>query len=383
MKILSVVPFLLGNDAASWRVWNIARLLQSRGHEVHLVQYVRKFISQRPEYDRLNLDNIPNSVVKAFFFAAITKHLTQLAKNKYDLVIGNTHFGAFYSLFSKLQGINVIFDMHGELIEEFIIKNQDNPGWKRSFKIFEYLLYRFVDSMDRHFSDKIICVSHKMIRYLHEKKGVPLERMAYVTNGVDLDFFKSTNATQSKNIKKQLGLENKFIIGYVGSYDRFQGVENFIKAAEVFTGDDKVAFIIVGGHKKGREGNITFIPQVHRSQVINYYSVCDVLAIPFVNHPAGERNSPTKLAEITAMSKPVLITDVPEGAELVKRYKCGVVVRNDSPEQLAKGITYFKSRSKAELKVMGENSRRLAENELNWEKIGDNLVKVVENFKRK
>jgi glycosyltransferase involved in cell wall biosynthesis len=384
MKILSVAPFLLvENNAASWRMWNIARLLQAGGHEVHIVQYISRPISKQQEQNRLDLGSIPNSVVKASFFTTNIKHLTQLAKDNYDLVYGNMHFGAFYSILGRLKGIKLIFDMHGDLVEEFLLTNQDNPVWKHPRKILDYFQYRFVDSAVRHFSSKIICVSNNMIQYLHKKKGVPLERMAYITNGVDLDFFKSANATQSSALRRQLHLEGKFIFGYVGSYDRFQGVENLIKAAEVFTGNDKVAFVIVGGHKKGREGNITFIPQVHRSQVINYYSICDVLAIPFVSHPAGERNSPTKLAEITAMSKPVLITDVPEGAELVKRYKCGVVVKDSSPEQLAKGITYFKSRSKAELKVMGENSRRLAENELNWEKIGDNLIKIVEGFKRK
>jgi hypothetical protein len=31
MKILSVITHLLGDDAASWIIWNIARLLQERG----------------------------------------------------------------------------------------------------------------------------------------------------------------------------------------------------------------------------------------------------------------------------------------------------------------------------------------------------------------
>jgi glycosyltransferase involved in cell wall biosynthesis len=384
MKILSVAPFLLTeNNAASWRMWNIARLLQSRGHEIHIVQYISRPISKQQEQNRLDLGNIPNSVVKASFFTTNIKHLTQLAKDNYDLVYGNMHFGAFYSILGRLKGIKLIFDMHGDLVEEFLLTNQDNPVWKHPRKILDYFQYRIVDSAVRHFSNKIICVSRKQIQYLHEEKGVPLECMAFIPNGVDLNFFKSTNATQSESLKKQLGLEGKFIVGYIGSYDKFEGVENLIKVAEMFTNAEKITFVIVGGKKEERVGNITFVSQVHRSQVIDYYAMCDVLTIPRLSHPAVEVASPTKLAEITAMGKPVLMSDVGEGSELVRRYKCGVVVKDGSPERLAKGITYFKNRNKVELKVMGENSRRLAENELNWEKIADNLVKIVENFNRK
>ena len=374
MKILSVHISTPGGDAAYWRISNIIKMLRANGHEVDVVHYVR-----RSSYEKL--ENKERYEQDSFVIASMPtvhlKHLKILRENHYDLVYGNTHTGVFCSLLGKLIKTPLIFDMHGGLVEEFLLENRFslNPSFLSRF-----IQKKLIDFADLRFSDKIICISHKMIEYLHDQKSVPLEKMDYVTNGVDLEFFKPINDEKVENLRKQLGLEDKLVFGYVGDFQKWQGVENFIEAARKI--DDKdLAFLIVGGKKKIRENNIILIPKVPRTQVPDCYSVCDVLVLPRPSHLATEIAAPTKFAEYTAMGKSILTTDVGDAAEFVRAYKCGIVVEDNKVENLIKGIKEFRDESEEELERMGKNSRMLAENEFDWEKVGINLLKAVESVK--
>ena len=374
MKILSVHISTPGEDAAYWRISNIIKILRSAGHEVDVVHYVR-----RSSYEKL--ENKERYEQDSFVIASMPtvhlKHLKILRENHYDLVYGNTHTGVFCSLLGKLIKTPLIFDMHGGLVEEFLLENEFslNPSFLSRF-----IQKKLIDFADLRFSDKIICVSHKMIEYLHDQKGVPLDKMAYVTNGVDLDFFKPVNDEKVNNIRSQLGLEDKLVFGYVGGFHKWQGVENFIEAAKRIN-DKDLAFLIVGGEEESRKNNVIFVPKIPRSQIPDYYSICDVLVLPRPSHPATEIAAPTKFAEYTAMGKPILTTDVGDVADFVREYTCGIVVEDNKVENLIKGIKEFRDESEEELERMGKNSRMLAENEFDWEKVGINLLKAVESVK--
>ena len=374
MKILSVCTSTPGEDAANWRISNISRILESKGHEVHFVHYCRKSSYEKLE-NKAQYSNRTFVITSAP--AVHIKHLKILLKNNYDMVYGNNYDATFCSLLTKLTKTSLIFDMHGDVVEEFLIEKGPNLSTKISPK---FLLNKFIDFMDLKFSDKIICVSKKMIEYLHDQKSIPLEKMAYVTNGVDLESFKPVNDEKNKNIRNQFGLEDKLVFGYIGNFQKWQGVENFIEAAKKIN-DKNLAFLIVGGNKELRENNIIYIPKIPRSQIPMYYSICNVLVLPRPSHLATEIAAPTKFAEYTAMEKPILTTDVGDAADFVKEYKCGIVVKDNKPENLIKGTNEFKGKTEEELKRMGRNSRKLAESEFDWKKEGINLLKAVESLR--
>lgn len=373
MKILSVKKSPLDDSAFSWRILNIARLLQSNGHDVHLVQYSRKSTYKKSKDKKVDISDISNSIVTVSCFTVHIRHLKELAKDNYDLVFGNSHFGTFFSALGRLKKVPLIFDMHGGA-EELLLK-------PNLISIGKYPIYMPIEYLNLRLATKICCVSKKMIQHLHSKKGVPLEKMAYVTNGVDLDFFKSVGTNRVQAQRRRLGLEKKFVFGYIGGFSKWQGVENFIEAAKMID-DPEIAFMIVGGDKQSKEGNRIFIPRVPQGQTRDYYSICDVLVLPRPSHPATEIAAPTKFAEYTAMGKPILTTRVGDAADLVRKYNCGTVIESNSPGHLLEGILDLRSKSKSELAEMGENSRRLAENEFDWNKVIGNLLEVIDEIAR-
>jgi glycosyltransferase involved in cell wall biosynthesis len=370
MKILSVHISTPNEYAAWWRILNIVKILRAGGHDVDVVHYVRKALYEelkdKEKYAQDSFVIISTPTVHL-------KHLKVLRNGDYDLVYGNEHSGAFCSILGRLIKTPLIFDMHGDLIEESILMNNATMG--------RLSLNRSIDFMDLKFSSKIICVSKKMIEYLHDQKGVPFEKMAYVTNGVDLEFFKHVDYEKSVILKNKLGLADKLIFGYVGDFQKWQGVEKIISSAKKIGDDKDLAFLIVGGKRELRQNNTLFIPKIPRAQVPDYYSVCDVLVLPRPSYLTAEIAAPTKFAEYSAMGKPILTTNVGDAADFVREYNCGIVVEDNAPTSLMRGIKEFRSKSIEELKEMGINSRKLAENEFDWRKVGDKLLRVVDTFR--
>lgn len=368
MRILSVTTVLPSEDAEWWRIYNIANQLKSFGAEIDFVHYIIKGFESYKKLNSKNYSCDENSIIISSPISVHFKHLKTICAKKYDLVYGNTYTGAFVSTFGKLLGVPLILDMHG-VSEEFLMMEK-KPG------ICKISLLKFMEFISLHSADKIICVSKKMIDYLHEKKGIPFEKMIYETNGVDLDFFNSSDLENVRQLKKSLGIENEFVFGYIGGFQNYQGVDNFIEAAKKID-NKETQFLIIGGSKNSRENNITFVSKVPRSQIPDYYSLCDVLVLPRPTHLGTEVAAPTKFAEYCAIGKPILTTDVGDAAELVKKYRNGIIVENNSPDNLKKGIIKFLTLKKDTIFNMGKNSRKVAECEFNWEIICSNLIKEL------
>lgn len=352
-----------------WRIFNIAKILRLNGHDVDVVHYIlNNKVYEKLKSESYNQDFIKNTSLPLIHF----EHLKKLLSQNYDLVYGNTYSGTFSSILGKLTNTPLIYDMHGGLSEEFLIKNKINFA-----NLPLYFFDKTIDFINLRYANKIICVSKTMIKYLHDKKGVPLEKMEYITNGVDLDLFKPIDNDKVRNMRNQLGISNKIVFGYIGGFHKWQGVESFIEAARKINNPD-IAFLIVGGMERSKENNIIFIPKITRDQIPFYYSICDVLVLPRPSHPATEIAAPTKFAEYAAMGKPILTTNVGDAANFVSEYECGTIIENNKTENLVGGILAFKDKSAEELKRMGKNSRTLAENEFDWNKVGISLSKFLE-----
>ncbi|MFZ2455890.1 MAG: glycosyltransferase family 4 protein [Candidatus Altiarchaeia archaeon] len=372
MKILSVHISTPGEGADWWRISNIAKILKNNGHEVHFINYCSKSAFSKLENRERYKDQ---SFVISSPLTVHLNHLRKLQQDKYDLVYGNAHIGTFCSILGKITNAPLFFDMHGGIVEEFLMENRFK--FDLGF-ISKYLWKKTIDLADLKFSDRIACVSHKMEDYL-KIRSVSHKKIGYVTNGVDLDFFKPLEPNRTKIVREKLGLEKRLVFGYVGNFHKWQGVENFIQAANEIKGDD-CSFVIIGGDKRTKEGNLHFIPKVSRQYLPDYYSMCDILVLPRPSHVATEIAAPTKFAEYTSMTRPILTTKVGDAAQLVEQYNCGISVKDNSPEELIKGINFFKEKSIEHLAKMGDNSRKLAEKEFSWKNVGINLQEMLSDF---
>lgn len=374
MRILMVCTILPQKRADWWRISNIAEIMENDGHEVQFVHYCRDSNYQRLD----NKEKYSNHIFITFKSLIVTpinihlKHLKLLINGNYDLVYCNGPCSVFYSVLGKITRIPIIFDMHGDVIEEFLIKNP-KIGFSSLVKL---NFIKFIDFISIRFSNVILCVSNKEITFLNRKKGISLDKMHYVTNGVDLEFFRQLDKEKINKTCKRLGIENKLVFGYIGDFQKWQGAENLIETAKSIN-NKNIVFLFVGEKMEIEKENIIVIPWIPREEIRDYYSICDILVLPRPSHPSTEVAAPTKFSEYTAMGKPILTTEVGDAADLVKEYKCGIVIENNSLQSLAQGINQVMNLSTDELNVMGMNSRKLADSIFNWERIGSKLLNVL------
>lgn len=378
MDILSVsVGQPTHDNAAWWRISNIDRLLRSKGHNVDFVRYCSSSSDRRFERE---WDRSPgHRLVTASKVDAFRKHIRNLAGRHYDLVYANTTPAGFLASLGRKTGQPLATDMHGDEVSEVrIFKRGRIPKPSYLQRVVKAEIQTFSSLL---FSDIVLCASHRM-KEAFTRKGVRPSKLAHIPNGVDLSFFQPTDDNRTNELRDKFDLHGKMVFGYVGSTAIWQGVESFVRMAQ-HVRDERLAFLVVGAGQNiiqdSAKSNVIFEPWVPRADLMAYYSVSDVLVLPRPKHAVTDLAAPTKLSEYAAMGKPILTTDVGDPADFVRKYNCGIVVESNLHTHLAGGVREFARKSDAELTAMGRNSRRLAEMEFDWHRIGDRLEIALES----
>jgi glycosyltransferase involved in cell wall biosynthesis len=364
-KILILVTCLPNKSGLWLRANTILQFLSKREDmEVSLVHCIsNKHAGEIKE----KKEELKGPVLLGNRFSLLFKLHDYVKKEKFDLVISITHFAYLQSILCRLT-TKVNFDMNGGLWEEYELYNPGKINISYPKHLLNYYFLKLVDWINLKTASKVQCVSNTMCDYI-SKRGVNKNK-TFFFHGVDIDKFNIKNVDKKKvrALKKKDNLK-KPIIGYLGNFQKWQGVENLIKAADNF----KENFLVVGSDNKGvcgKNKNVILAGRVPFDEMREYYALCDVFVLPRPKHIATVIALPGKVTEYCAMGKPMIATDIGgDTPELIKKYKSGIIVKNNSPEELTKGIKRFLSLSEKTKKTMGINSRKIAENEWDWEKV--------------
>jgi glycosyltransferase involved in cell wall biosynthesis len=359
------------DGAGRYRIQNIQNIFKTLGHEVDCLEFSAKNFQYPKEYSCTLIRT--NRLMVHLYFIQI------LRKKRYDLIHANTCEAVFFSITAKLFKIPILYDKHGDLIEEFKINQKNFLSLK---SVVEWLYYTLLQPISDRVPNHLFCVSRHMIQYLNEKRGIQLKKMHYITNGVDLTFFKEQKDEEKwrTEIKESLGIKEKCIVGYIGGFQKWQGIETLPMAADLLR-NENILFLIVGAPKMERKGNILYLCHVPREEIPSIYRLCDLLLLPRPKHPATEIAAPTKLGEYAASGRPLLVTDVGDAADLIQKYDAGLVISNNSPSSIAEGIKIFLKFSEEKRRILGLNALNMAELEFDWDIIKENIRQTIEDWK--
>ena len=219
--------------------------------------------------------------------------------------------------------------------------------------------HRLIDRALLPFTFRVVGNSDAVGRFYQQTERIPEEKMAVVYNGVDLDEFKNVEAPPA--LKKQVGVEQSgFIIGAGGRFTEQKGFINLLKAVpSVMKAYPESRFVLVGDGPlrrsfedfvaaNGLEKNVVFTG--YRKDILRIFSFCDVIAVPSLFE-----GMPNMVLEAMALKKPVVGTDIPEIAELVKDGENGFLVPVKNNEgQIAEKIIVLLQNTELRRK-MGEN----------------------------
>jgi PEP-CTERM/exosortase A-associated glycosyltransferase len=151
-------------------------------------------------------------------------------------------------------------------------------------------------------------------------RGTPAEKLHVVHNGVDHALFQPLQP--DNGLKRELGLLGKTIIGFIGSFFHFEGLQDLIRAMQAIVQKNRnINLLLVGGgqvdgqlreltKELGLGHAVHFIGKVPHDQVSRYYSIIDLLVYPRISKRITELVTPLKPLEAMAMEKAVLMSDV-------------------------------------------------------------------------
>ncbi|MFN6991322.1 MAG: glycosyltransferase [Fervidobacterium sp.] len=89
--------------------------------------------------------------------------------------------------------------------------------------------------------------------------------------------------------------------------------------------------------------------------------------------------SPLKLYESLACGIPVIVTDFPEISDIVRNGECGIVVKYNSPEEIAKAVRFlFENPGIRDL--MGKKARKIAAEEHSWDKRAEQVDLILKHL---
>lgn len=234
----------------------------------------------------------------------------------------------------------------------------------------------------------IVVVSPAFKDHLMRFWTVPAARISIVENGVETDLFRlDPNATE---VRKQLKLEKRFLICYIGTMGNAHGLETLIAAAqELQTSLPDALFLLIGeGAEKERiiklaaaRGltNTLFLGQQPRDRIPAYVSAADVCLVMLKKTELFKTVIPTKLLEYMACERAVIASVDGQARQIIEESGGGVFVEPENCGELVKAVIDMAGNSDRRLR-MGASGRQYIVNRFSREKTARDYITVLEKL---
>ena len=216
-------------------------------------------------------------------------------------------------------------------------------------------------------ADQVIALTNAFKHHI-QGRSVPSSRVDVITNGVDLSLFQ--RQPRDETLARQLGLEGKFVAGYLGTHGICHKLETVLEAAKLLEHDRRVAFLLVGGgaerarllELKDRTGlaNVIMLDQQPRERLPALWSVVDVGLVVLGRSDLFKTVIPSKIFEAMAMERPIILGVDGESRRIIEEASAGIPITPESAEELAQAVVTLAD-DPERAREMGRRGRRHAE----------------------
>jgi glycosyltransferase involved in cell wall biosynthesis len=257
-----------------------------------------------------------------------------------------------------------------------------NPDWHDSG------MYRYIARMEADAAaqaTRVIAITGGLRDELIDR-GVDEDKILLVPNGVDTERF--VPLERDVELQRELRLEGKKVIGYIGSVLDYEGLDLLIRAAAELdkTRDDFHVLIVGDGAEKEAFESlaeelgllsrvVTFTGRVPHEDVERYYSLVDIAPFPRLPLPVCELVSPLKPFEAMAMGKAVVASDVRALAEIVTDGENGLLHAKGDSADLVRALGMLLDDDELRGRL-GETGRRWVEQERDWRRLAKRVSEI-------
>ncbi|SCY24546.1 TIGR04063 family PEP-CTERM/XrtA system glycosyltransferase [Nitrosospira sp. Nsp13] len=177
-------------------------------------------------------------------------------------------------------------------------------------------------------------------------RGIAPGKVTVIPNAVNIENF-SLNDSPDLQLAKDLGLDGKLLLGFIGSFYAYEGLSILLQALpEMLSSNPDIRVLLVGGGPQeqelkalamqlGLEDKVIFTGRVPHDQVQRYYNLINVLVYPRLRMRLTDLVTPLKPLEAMAQGRLVVASDVGGHLELIEDGKTGILFKAGTPHALA------------------------------------------------
>ena len=208
-------------------------------------------------------------------------------------------------------------------------------------------------------------------------RGVAPDRVTVIPNAVDAKDFVFGRQSGDAALQNQLRLEGRRVIGFAGSFYRYEGLDLLIDALTILApSHPDVAVLLIGGGPqeealraqvaaRGLGDRVVFAGRVPHGEVQRYYELIHLLVYPRRRMRLTDLVTPLKPLEAMAQGRMFVASDVGGHRELVRHGETGFLSKADDAQALARTIASVLADT-ASWPRIAQTARRFVEAERTW-----------------
>lgn len=410
MNILLIHQYFLEKgDGGGSRFNEMTRIWGEAGHRITVIsgmvhyttgkkhdKYQGKFIINEKISDELDVYrcHVSESYNKSFigrlwaYFSFVFSSLLCIIrlKGKFDLILVTSPplFVAVTGIIaSQLRKIPLVFEVRDlwpeSAIDTGVLNNKLLIAAAYWLERKTYKHAAIINALTPAFQKKII-----------ENKQVPASKVILIPNAADFSISERVLTDFNRTaFRKSLGIDDKFVIIYVGAHGVANHLQQILDTAELLK-NTNAAFMLIGdGMQKQflkneaqnrKLDNVIFINPVSKEKIFEYIISSDVGTSVLKKTDTFKTVYSNKTFDYMACKKPVLMAIDGVSRELVENSKCGFFVEPENPEDFSEKImTYLKN--KALIIEQGENGYNYAKQHFDRNKLAlryiEELHKII------
>ncbi|HEX20385.1 MAG TPA: glycosyltransferase, exosortase A system-associated [Acidiferrobacteraceae bacterium] len=241
----------------------------------------------------------------------------------------------------KKLGLPVIYDIRAFWEDAAVDHGTYKEGsWK-------YRLTRYMETRACRQADQVAILCQGLKDDLINR-GISKDKIHIVGNGVNIEDFNQNDPDLA--FQKQWGLNNKKIIGFIGSFYRYEGLDILIEAfAKIAQQQTDAMLLLVGGgpveselkkqiEKLGIGDRVVMPGRLPHQQVPGLYALCDVLVYARYANRLTELVTPLKPLEAMAMGKALIASNIGGHRTLITHDETGLLFEPENSDNLAKAL---------------------------------------------
>lgn len=187
------------------------------------------------------------------------------------------------------------------------------------------------------------------IRNVLIDRGLPPEKVFLLTNGVDTNKFRPLPQAQAR---AKFGWNGQFTVLFAGTHGIATGLNIILDAAEQMRDCTDIGFVLVGDGAAKAEliaqaqrcnlTNVTFLDPVPHDSMPQLLSAADVCVVHTRKLPLFEGALPSKIYEVMACARPMLLGVAGEARRLVEQEAgAAIYVEPENANELVSAVLYL------------------------------------------